>query len=118
MRFDIRGPKDLMTPDLIQHTERRLDFALSRFRHMIHRVAVHLGDVNGPKGGIDQRCHVVARVRTGAPLVIIERDSDPLALIDRAADRLGHAVSRRVDRRRGARQSPCMATFATRPEVA
>lgn len=118
MRFDIRGPKDLMTPDLIHYTERRLTFALSRFGHMIHRVAVHLGDMNGPKGGVDQRCHVVARVRTGAPLVIIEQDSNPLTLIDKAADRLGHAMGRRAEKRRPLRHSARQQFAYAPPEVA
>ena len=118
MRCDIRGPKSLLTQDLIRYTERRLEFALSRFGHVIHRVTVHLGDMNGPKGGVDQRCHMVARVRTGSPLVIVEHDSNPLTLIDRATDRLGHALARRIDRHKGARHHPDMATAFAAPEGA
>ena len=40
---------------IYERIERRLGFALSRFGDRIGHVTVHLNDVNGPRGGIDQR---------------------------------------------------------------
>ncbi|VTT99613.1 ---NA--- : Ribosomal subunit interface protein OS=Candidatus Accumulibacter sp. SK-12 GN=AW08_02343 PE=4 SV=1: Ribosomal_S30AE [Gemmataceae bacterium] len=82
--------------------ERRLRFALGRFGGVLGRVAVHSADVNGPRGGVDKQCRVVADV-TGCgygPVVVQNAAADLAALIDRAADRAGRAVRRRMNRAR------------------
>ena len=38
--------------------ERRLHFALSRFSSRIRRINTILEDINGPRGGEDQRCRI------------------------------------------------------------
>ncbi len=38
--------------------ERRLWFALAKFGGRICRIRVLLEDINGPRGGVDQRCRV------------------------------------------------------------
>lgn len=40
---------------LRQYVERRLRFALGRFAHRLDQLQVRLEDVNGPRGGLDQR---------------------------------------------------------------
>ncbi len=100
MHVNIRGAGRAVSKDIREYIDRRLSFALSRFSNRVHRVAVYVGDLNGPKGGQDQWCHIVARLHTGTPLVIVDRDAQVTTLIDRAADRLGHAVSRRITRLR------------------
>jgi len=83
-----------------EHIDRRLAFALDRFQQEIDRVDVSLADLNGPKGGLDKQCRMVAKLRSLGTLVIEDQDMDFFAVIDRAADRLGHAVQRAIDRRR------------------
>jgi len=83
-----------------EHIDRRLTFALDRFQQEIERVDVSLADLNGPKGGLDKQCRMVAKLRSLGTLVIEDQDMDFFAVIDRAADRLGHAVQRAIDRRR------------------
>jgi len=83
-----------------EHVDRRLLFALDRFQEEIERIDVTLADLNGPKGGMDKQCRMVAKLRWDATLVIEDQDMDFYAVIDRAADRLGHAVQRTIDRRR------------------
>lgn len=83
-----------------EHIDRRLAFALDRFQREIERIDVSLADLNGPKGGLDKQCRMVAKLRSDGTLVIEDQDIDFFAVIDRAADRLGHAVQRAIDRRR------------------
>ncbi|HOM18667.1 MAG TPA: HPF/RaiA family ribosome-associated protein [Thermoguttaceae bacterium] len=83
-----------------EHVDRRLAFALDRFQAEIERIDVTLADLNGPKGGMDKQCRMVAKLRSDGTLVIEDQDMDFYAVIDRAADRLGHAVQRAIDRRR------------------
>jgi len=80
-----------------EHVERRLRFSLGRFQHRVERVRVRLEDVNGPRGGVDQRCLVVVALK-GLPRVVIEQlGVDPHAAIDRAMARAGRAVARQLE---------------------
>jgi len=83
-----------------ERVERRLRFALSRFSSQVGRVTVLLIDVNGPRGGLEMRCRVVVDVLGHRRVVVEDTDNDLNAAIDRAADRIGHAVSRILDRAR------------------
>jgi hypothetical protein len=78
-------------------------FALGRFSPRIRRVAVYLVDLNGPKGGVDKRCRLVARLLRSRVVTVEDRDGELTALIDRAADRLGRCVRRELERRHAVR---------------
>lgn len=99
MRIDIQGQEFRLTAALLEHTERRLRFALTRTSGRIKRVVVRLGDANGPRGGEDKFCRIEV-VLDDAPVVLIE-DAGPdlYAVIDRAAERAGRNVAKRVNRR-------------------
>lgn len=76
---------------------RRFEFALARYGRRIQSVAIRLADVNGPRGGVDQRCRVT--VRLTAPkrtLVIEDTDADAAVALDRVADRTVRTVARAV----------------------
>lgn len=85
---------------LRQRVERRLGFALGRFGNRVGRVAVHLSDVNGTRGGVDKQCRIVAQVPGGrsGPVVVEDTAAGLDTLIDRAADRIGQSVRRRLER--------------------
>jgi len=100
MRLNIHGQGLAIDAAVRGRVERRLGFALGRFGGRVVRVAVHLADVNGPRGGVDKRCRVVADLPGHPAVVVEEADADRNALIDRAADRVGHALRRRLDRAR------------------
>ena len=69
---------------------------MNRFLDRIGKVTVRLIDVNGPRGGNDKRCGVVLDLK-GCGVVVLEEDGADLdSVIDRAADRVGRVVSRRV----------------------
>ena len=100
MRLNIHGQGLTVGPADRERVERRLGFALGRFGDRVGRVTVHLIDVNGPRGGADKRCRVVAEVPGHGAAVVEEAGADLGPLIDRATDRVGRAVRRRLDRAR------------------
>ena len=100
MRIDIQGQRFRLTAALLEHTERRLRFALTRTSDRIKRVVVRLGDANGPRGGVDKLCRIEV-VLHDAPAVLIEdAGADLYAVIDRAAERAGRNVAKRIERLR------------------
>ena len=101
MQLDIRGRNLRLTPSLLDHVDRRLRFALGRFAARLSRVAVRLGDVNGPRGGIDKRCCIHLELR-GKALTIEEVDADLYVANDRASERAGRATERAIARLRAA----------------
>ena len=101
MRIEIQGLGFPLTAPLLDHTRRRLRFALIRTSDRIKRVVVRLGDINGPRGGADKFCRMQVYIEH-APTVLIEAvGADLYAVIDRAAERAGRNVSKRVDRLHG-----------------
>jgi putative sigma-54 modulation protein len=98
MRIDIKGSGFPITAALMDHTERRLRFALTRSSDRIVRVAVLVGDSNGPRGGEDKFCRVQIHLKRAPQVLIEDIGTELYAVIDRAAERAGHNVARRVDR--------------------
>ena len=90
---------------LLEFAERRLQFALGRFGPRVQRVMVYLEDTNGPRGGIDKRCRMVARLTPFREVVVEGACSELESLIGRTADRLGHSVRRELDRHRDMSQT-------------
>ena len=99
MTIDIRGAAIAPTPAVLEYVVRRIQSALGRLEANVRGVVVRLGDANGPRGGIDKTCRVLARMRRGT-VVIDEVDRDLYVAIDRAADRLRRAAVRVIDRHR------------------
>ncbi len=81
------------------HAERRLRFALTSAGNHVQRIVVRLSDINGPRGGEDKRCHLQV-VLAGLPDVVVEdTEADLYFAIDRAADRAGRSVMRKINRK-------------------
>ena len=102
MRIEVRGNVDL-GPALTQYTERRLQAALGRFSRRLPMITVRLTDENGPKGGVDKRCHVAVSMPPTSDLVVEESHADLYTAIDFAADRAARAVNRQLGGRRSRR---------------
>lgn len=100
MKFSFHRQGVEMSSEQREHVETRLHFALGRFAPRVTRVAIHLADVNAKRGGVDKRCRMIAKLPGVADVIIEDHDSSLLALVDRVADRLGHTVSRRLERER------------------
>lgn len=104
MQIDIKARGFRLTEGLRHQAERRVRFALGAASGRVHSVVMRLTDENGPRGGVDKRCTIQANL-PGAPPVIIEQlEADLYVAIDRAADRAGRAVSRRLRKRSGWRR--------------
>lgn len=98
MIVDIHGQGFTVTPALAEHVRRRLGFVLTRHSDHIRRVAVRVGDENGPRGGVDKYCRIQVHL-LDAPFAMVEDvGADLYAAIDRAADRVGRVVVKHLDR--------------------
>lgn len=101
MRIEVRGSTVPISEALEEHILRRLDFALRRFADSVDRVIVRLVDLNGPKGGVDKRCRIAARLISPAPAVIVEAtDAGAYMAVSLAAARLEERVARALSRQR------------------
>ncbi len=103
MHLEIRAGNVELADAMRLHLERRLRFALGRFDDRIRKVTVRLKDLNGPKGGTDQQCRISLDLFPTGRLVLDEQSSDVIVAMDRAADRVGRAVARRIHRVSGGR---------------
>lgn len=99
MRIDTQANGFELTEALRQHAERRLQFAISWAGHDVRRVVVRLSDINGPRGGKDKRCTIQIPLPRGQDVLIEDTESDLYVAIDRAADRAGRALARKLERR-------------------
>lgn len=100
MEFKIHGHNLEITEALASHVEDRFYAALSQHDDRVGEIAVTLSDENGPKGGVDMKCHAVVHLKPRGTLVIEELKDDMYAAVSLAADRAKHAVSRELERRR------------------
>lgn len=100
MRVHVFAQNVALAPSLSEFIERRLGFALGRFASDVTRVVVRLQDMNGPRGGIDQRCRIDASI---APCVLKTAEgkgANAEAAICQAVNRIASAVRRVLARRR------------------
>jgi ribosome-associated translation inhibitor RaiA len=59
---------------------------------------MRLSDINGPRGGADKRCHVRVVLDGLHDVVIEDIEADLYVAIDRATDRAGRTLVRKIDR--------------------
>ena len=106
MRIDIQAKGFKLTDGLLQHTQDRLACDLTWARDHVSSVTIRLSDINGPRGGEDMRAMVQIGLPGTQDVVVEDTRSDMYAAIDRAIERAGRAVARRVGRERDLRQRP------------
>jgi hypothetical protein len=82
------------------YIRRKLGMKLGKFGADIERISVRVEDVNGPRGGVDQRCRIKV-VLQGLPSVFVERERDSAQVaIDEGINAARHAVQSSLKRRR------------------
>ncbi|QOV91774.1 HPF/RaiA family ribosome-associated protein [Humisphaera borealis] len=101
MELSIRGLNVSVTESIQSHARVRLIKDLSHFTRRIRGVIVRVSDVNGPRGGIDKRCHLEATAPGMPSAAVVEVDADLYRAIDRASDRLRRHLGRLFERSRG-----------------
>ncbi|MDX1253120.1 MAG: HPF/RaiA family ribosome-associated protein [Gammaproteobacteria bacterium] len=101
MQIDIQTHGFVLTQGLRTHVEQRLRFALTRFQNRVARVAVHLSDVNGPRGGVDKHCQLQVRLRGLPDIVVKDTEADLYVAVGRATERAGRTLARYLRRARG-----------------
>lgn len=108
MRVTIQTHGIQSSEALAEHGERRLGTAIGRYGHRVGDVLVHLTDVNGPRGGRDIECRIVATIPGRPPVVVHAVADDAYAAIDLAAAKAEAAVSRGLGRARRHVRSPAL----------
>ena len=106
MQIEIQARGFKLTEALRTQAERRVRFALGSTSGRVRSVVMRLADENGPRGGADKRCTIRANLPGAPPVIIQQQEADLYVAIDRAADRAGRAVSRRLERTYAARRDP------------
>lgn len=99
MRIDMQTRDFPLTEILRAYIERRISFALSSRFAQIRGIRVRLWDINGPRGGVDKRCQIHITLPRLSDVVIEDTEADLYVAIDRAIDRAGRTVHRRLARR-------------------
>ncbi len=79
---------------------RQLQILMWRFRAFLMRVRVCFSDVNGPKGGVDKRCIVSAKLRSPGEITIISEGMDYLEAFQTSLARLIRSVQRELKKQR------------------
>ena len=105
MQIDIQARGFKLTEGLREYVERRLSFVFSSTRRSVRRISVRLSDENGPRGGDDMRCRMQVSLAAASSVVIEDTETNLYVAIDRAADRIGRVVARRIERVRKNRRS-------------
>jgi ribosome-associated translation inhibitor RaiA len=96
--FVIRAASATDPETLRSYAERRLAFALRRFESRARRVMVRLGDINGPRRGVDSRCSITLELRDGRHIEVEGVTAWPFASITLAAKRLNQALGREIEK--------------------
>ena len=100
MQMDIQSQGFTLTDGLRDYLMKRLAYGLNHGGECITRVIVRLSDINGPRGGADKRCLIELRLKQLPAVVIEDTEADLYLAIDRATERAGRTLTRRLARQR------------------
>jgi ribosomal subunit interface protein len=104
MNISVRGRHLAISEALKAYAVRRLTFSIGSFGSMVSDVEVRVGDVNGPRGGVDKTSLITAILRPTGTLVARAEHANAYSAIDRAAVRTRALLIRHVQRRTRARR--------------
>lgn len=120
MQIQIEPPQapDVDAASWRELAERRVRFALRRLGDEVMLVQVRLVDVNGPRGGVDQRCQLSLATGTGGTVVVSATHGKAAGALNAALHRAATALLRQFQRhRRAARQTTRQARSAWAPDL-
>lgn len=82
-------------PKLADWARHRMELTLNRFAGSVRSLTVRIGDINGPRGGVDQHCSVVVRLAASRRHIVIDEIAEESGMaVARAAERTARAVAR------------------------
>ncbi len=116
MQMDIQSQGFSLTEGIRDYVMKRLAYTLAHGDAAITRIIVRLSDINGPRGGDDKRCLIEVRLKAASAVVIEDTEGDLYVAIDRAAERAGRTLARRLARQR--EFAPGMQEAPAEPEAA
>jgi ribosomal subunit interface protein len=96
MNIQIHAKDFSLTEALRAHVTRRLAYALNHGQDVVSRTSVRLTDVNGLRGGVDKSCAIEVRMKGAADLIVEDVQDDIYVAIDRASERIGRLLDRRL----------------------
>ncbi len=104
MQLNIQARNAEISRTFEEWIERRLWFALSKFGGRIGRITASLEDINGPRGGMDQRCRVEVRLVPSGKIEAEATDIDAVLAVSRATNRIARRVRDTLERERTKRR--------------
>lgn len=106
MQIVLSDRHELLNQTATGKTEAKVVAALSRFGDNIKSVELTVEDLNGPRGGLDQECQTVVRLRKMDDVRVAIRNRSLSKAISLCINRVERAVGRRIDRRSLSNVSP------------
>jgi hypothetical protein len=94
MHIQIEPPHATAPADWRSQAETRVRFAMRRLRGEVMQVQVRLADVNGPRGGIDQRCQLSLTTEAHGTLVVSATKGNAISALNMALRRAAAALVR------------------------
>ena len=98
MQIDIQARNITLTDALRSHAEQRLRSAMNCYDDYIQRVVMQLSGINNPRGSANKCCHLRVVLAGLFDVVVKETKDDLYVAINRATDRAGCTVVRKIDR--------------------
>lgn len=98
MKYEIVARDFELTDSLRAYIEKRINFTFNGRFDQLKRICVRLSDINGPRGGIGKRCRIQISLPRLKDVVVDDTESNLYVAIDRAVDRAGRTVNRRLTR--------------------
>jgi ribosome-associated translation inhibitor RaiA len=97
LRIAVTSTGLLLTNALRVEVRRRLLLAMSRFGRAVQGVTARVAESPNPLGGVDQRCRVRARLRSGLVLRAEAINGELETAVGRSASRLARLVAAELD---------------------
>jgi hypothetical protein len=94
--IEVRSKSDPIEAELRRFAERRMSFALDRLRSL-RRIVISIEDVNGPKGGADKHCRILAEFAF-ATIVVEETKPSWQGAVAHALRRVARNAARELQR--------------------
>jgi hypothetical protein len=94
MQIQIEPPHATAPTEWRSLAEHRVRFVMRRLRSEVMQVQVRLDDVNGPRGGIDQRCQLSLTTEAHGILVVSATKGNAISALNMALRRAAAVLVR------------------------